>query len=159
MKLKAVCPSEDPNAACLVYLAIARPGLWGHLLQGTLSCFNCASWLRQFSFGFQILGKDKEMPLAQSYTVERRGVLFSLWESETVSQRPALSVQRKARVFPHSFLWLCFPEDVSSYFSESWRIPRGTVLAWILCFSPLLWRKWWWRVDERCWWYKKRSEI
>lgn len=114
-----------------------------------------------FFFGFQFLGKDKEMPLAllHSYTVERQGALFSLWESENVSQRPALSVQRAARIFPHSFLWLCFPEDVSSYFSESWKIPRGTILAWILCFPPLLWRKWWWRVDEWCWWYKKRRGI
>lgn len=44
VKLEAVYPSDDPNAVCLVYLTTARPGICGHPLQGTLSCFNCAFW-------------------------------------------------------------------------------------------------------------------
>lgn len=37
MKLKAVYPSNDQNAMCLVYLTTARPGICGPPLQGTLS--------------------------------------------------------------------------------------------------------------------------
>lgn len=71
-----------------------------------------------------------------SYTVERQGALFSLWESENVSRGPALSFQRKVRIFPQSFLWLCFPEDVSSYLVSHEESPEVPYLPEFCAFHP-----------------------
>lgn len=131
---------------------LASGGLFAGDLVWTQLCLAAKTTsLRQW---FHFLGKVKDASQLR-VPLLRGKELYSPCGNLRMSIRecPIQSVQRKTKIFPHYLLWLAFPEDLSSYFSESWKIPRGIILLWVLCFFPLLWRKLRWRVEEKWWWF------
>lgn len=58
----------------------------------------------------------------------RRAVIFS-WESESVSQRMLHPVSSEEGEYLPTSLADCFPEDASSYFSESWKSLEASYIS------------------------------
>lgn len=62
-----------------------------------------------------------KLPVGSEFLLDgHRAVIFS-WESENVSQRMLHPVSSEEGEYLPTSLADCFPEDASSYFSESWK--------------------------------------
>lgn len=138
----------------------AQPGLEsvGHLCRG-----HRLGSVAPLGFSGPVFLETSKMSFSSEFHAWETRSFHPPWESENVTQRMSYHWFRGRRRSSHVFwLRLCFPEAAPSYFSESWKIPRGVILPWVLGFhfTAFFFFSWWklrWRVVG--WWLKKRQEF